>query len=70
MQNTEGAEFIEGLDLDKVDVIIQKGQEKLVEAYSAFVDVWGLFPSSLEKTLRDKGIKDLYITGLGTDVSF
>jgi len=46
-------------------VIVKKGQEKLVEAYSAFQDVWGLFSSELEKTLIDAGITDVFIVGLG-----
>lgn len=47
-------------------MIVKKGQEKLVEAYSAFQDVWGLFSSELEKTLIDVGITDVFIVGLGT----
>lgn len=69
MQGSEGAEFVEGLGMDKVDVIISKGQDKTLESYSAFVDVWELFPTKLEQSLRDRKITDLYITGLGITIS-
>jgi len=66
VQGTQGADFVEGLELDRVDLFIEKGQEKLVESYSAFTDPWGLFPSSLGDTLKDRGITDLFVVGLGT----
>jgi nicotinamidase-related amidase len=65
VQGTEGAQFVEGLELGGVDVFIEKGQEKLVESYSAFTDPWGLFPSKLEEELKDRGITDLFVVGLG-----
>ena len=65
MQGTEGAEFVEGLELEGVDLVIEKGQEKLVESYSAFMDPWGLFPSKLEESLKEKGITHLFVVGLG-----
>lgn len=36
-----------------------------MEAYSAFTDTWGLFPSKLEESLNEAGIKDVYVVGLG-----
>jgi nicotinamidase-related amidase len=65
VQGTEGAAFVDGLDVEKFHFVIEKGQETLVEAYSAFTDTWGLFPSKLEKSLNEAGIKDLYVVGLG-----
>ena len=65
MQGTEGAEFVEGLELEGVELVIEKGQEKLVESYSAFTDPWELFPSKLEEVLKEKGITHLFVVGLG-----
>jgi nicotinamidase/pyrazinamidase len=65
VQNTPGADFVEGLDLREVKVFIEKGQEKLVESYSAFTDPWGLFPSKLEEALLEGGIKRVFVVGLG-----
>jgi nicotinamidase-related amidase len=56
---------VEGLDIGKFDLVIEKGQEQLVEAYSAFTDTWGLFPSKLEESLNEAGITDVYVVGLG-----
>jgi nicotinamidase-related amidase len=66
VRGTEGADFVSDLDIACIDLIIEKGQEKLVESYSAFEDPWGLFPSTLEQSLRDAGIKHVVVTGLGT----
>ena len=44
MQGTEGAAFVDGLDVEKFHFVIEKGQETLVEAYSAFTDTWGVIP--------------------------
>ena len=57
---------MDNLKVDKIDVHILKGQEKLVESYSAFIDPWGLFPSKLEQSLKDAGITDVFIVGLGS----
>ena len=51
--------------MEKIDIQILKGQEKLVESYSAFIDPWGLFPSKLEESLNEAGITDLFVVGLG-----
>ena len=66
MKETAGADFVTGLETDKVDLVIHKGQDKLIESYSAFEDPWGLCPSELEKTLREHGITHVFVTGLGT----
>ena len=56
---------MDNLEVDKIDVHILKGQEKLVESYSAFIDPWELFPSKLEQSLTDAGVTDVFVVGLG-----
>ena len=56
---------MDNLEVDKIDVHMLKGQEKLVESYSAFIDPWELFPSKLEQSLTDAGITDVFVVGLG-----
>lgn len=56
---------MEGLEVDKIDKHILKGQERLIESYSAFKDPWGLCPSTMEDILQEKGIKTLFVVGLG-----
>jgi nicotinamidase-related amidase len=70
VQDTPGAEFVDGLDLSGVDVVIEKGQESLVESYSPFNDPWGLFPSKLGDVLVEKGITDVFVVGLGIHPDF
>jgi len=66
VQGSKGWEFVDELDLSPVTLYIEKGQEKLVEAYSAFNDPWGLFPSKLEQALTEAGITDVFVVGLGS----
>jgi nicotinamidase-related amidase len=69
VQGTRGAELLPELHVSKVDCIIEKGQDKRVEMYSAFADP---FPSpcsqsNLADTLHKAGITDVYVAGLAAD---
>ena len=61
VQGTEGAELHPALDRERVDVILDKGQDPGTEGYSAF-DATGL-----ADTLRARGIDRLTVVGLATD---
>jgi len=61
VQNTIGAKFAESLDLPNSMIVISKGDSPLKEAYSAFEGT-GLF-----ETLKDLGVKIIYVAGLATD---
>jgi len=58
---TPGAELHWGLDRSKVDVVLDKGQARDSQGYSAFQD------TLLEQLLRDRGVDRLYVAGLATD---
>lgn len=60
--NTPGAELHPALDRDRIDVVLDKGQHPGREGYSAFED------TGLEDLLRERGIRDVHITGLALDV--
>lgn len=72
---TKSAEFIPGLALDVVDIIINKAEDKDEEAYSAFDEYAELedpvdgsvLIESLEEFLADEGIDTVYVCGLATD---
>lgn len=69
VQGTPGAELLPELDVSKVDRVVEKGQDKRVEMYSAFADP---FPSpcaqsDLADTLKSAGITDVYVAGLAAD---
>lgn len=70
MQGTKGSELLPELDISQVDRIVEKGQDKRVEMYSAFADPFTnpcVVKSGLAKTLHDAGITDVYIVGLAAD---
>lgn len=70
MQGTKGAELIHELDMSKIDKVVEKGQVKEVEMYSAFYDPLEkprVSDSGLAGVLREKGVTDVYCVGLAFD---
>ncbi|KAF1943835.1 Isochorismatase hydrolase [Clathrospora elynae] len=70
VQGTKGAELLSELDVSNVDHIIEKGQDKRVEMYSAFADPFTspcVAESGLADMLRGAGITDVYVVGLAAD---
>ena len=70
VQGTEGSELLPELDVSKVDGIIEKGQDKRVEMYSAFADPFTnpcVSQSGLAEKLWQAGITDVFIAGLAAD---
>jgi nicotinamidase-related amidase len=70
VQGTKGAELLPELDVGKVDHIVEKGQDKRVEMYSAFADPFRnpcVAKSNLAKTLQDAAITDVFVVGLAAD---
>lgn len=70
VQGTTGAELVPELDVDKVDGIIEKGQNENVEMYSPFFDPFQTprgCDSGLSKMLKDKNITDVFVVGLAAD---
>ena len=58
---TPGAELHPALARECIDVVIDKGQDRDTEGYSAFDG------THLERILRDRGIDEVTICGLATD---
>lgn len=50
------------------DTVVQKGTNKYVDAYSAFMDNTQTLKTPLDDALQAKGITTLYIAGIATDV--
>jgi nicotinamidase-related amidase len=70
IQNTPGAELVPELDVKKVDKVVEKGQRKEVEMYSAFYDPLEkprVSDSGLAGVLKEKGVTDVYVVGLAAD---
>src|SRR5579859_2188035 len=63
IQNSRGAEFHPGLETAKIQETFLKGTYNRDDGYSAFEAT----SNDLEKYLREKGVMELYVTGIATD---
>ena len=61
VQGTEGAELHPALDVSKVHVVVDKGQDRDTEGYSGFEG------TDLASLLRERGIDRVTVVGLATD---
>src|SRR5439155_10828636 len=61
VQGTEGAELHPGLVRERVDVVVDKGQDRAAEGYSGFE------ATALEELLRSRGVDQVTIGGIATD---
>ncbi len=62
VQGTEGAELHPALDRERVDVVLDKGQDRETEGYSAFER------PDLSRLLGERGIDSVYLAGLATNI--
>ncbi|KAJ7459435.1 Isochorismatase-like protein [Mycena galericulata] len=70
VQGTPGAKLVPELDIGKIDKIIEKGQDKRVEMYSAFAAPFENPPfarSELAGYLKGNGVEKVYVVGLAMD---
>ncbi|NOL52178.1 nicotinamidase [Pelistega suis] len=72
VQGSHGAALAQGIDWDKMDLILRKGCRVDVDSYSAFQENYGPDgerPSTgLAGYLKERGITSVYIAGLARDV--
>ncbi|KAK8166573.1 Isochorismatase-like protein [Phyllosticta citrichinensis] len=70
VQRTPGAELLPDLDAAALDAVVEKGQDDRVEMYSAFADPFRapcVAKSALEELLKERGVTDVFVTGLAMD---
>ena len=74
VQDTKGSEFVDGLNLEQVDVSIKKGSDAGVEMYSAFADSFGNLTAGqggvshdLAEIFKKNAISDVYVVGVAGD---
>nr|GAT47427.1 predicted protein [Mycena chlorophos] len=70
VQGTPGAELVPELDLARIDKIVEKGQDKRVEMYSAFYDPFVnpcVSVSELRGYLKEQKVTKAYVVGLAMD---
>lgn len=70
VQGTDGAKLVPELDKSLLDEVIEKGQTREVEMYSAFYDPFEqprVADSGLSGRLKQAGVTDVYVVGLAGD---
>ncbi len=67
MQNSEGAQLHPLLNQKAIAAVFHKGENPLVDSYSAFFDNGSRQKTTLDDWLRDHEIDELIIMGLATD---
>jgi nicotinamidase/pyrazinamidase len=67
VQGTKGAEFVKGLDLNRVDKVVQKGTDPKIDSYSGFFDNGHKKATELDAYLKSKKVDEVVVLGLATD---
>jgi nicotinamidase/pyrazinamidase len=67
VENTKGSEFVDGLNISKIDKIFKKGTDKEIDSYSAFFDNGRKKATGLSTYLGGRMIDEVYVMGLATD---
>ncbi|MBC7181708.1 MAG: bifunctional nicotinamidase/pyrazinamidase [Roseovarius sp.] len=67
VQGSHGAEFHDGLNTARADLILRKGFNPAIDSYSAFFENDRTTPTGLHGYLQTRGITDLTMVGLATD---
>lgn len=67
VQNSPGADLVDGLDLGSIEFIQEKGQQQELEFYSAFRDITKRYETGLREYLSSKEIKTVYVVGIALD---
>jgi nicotinamidase/pyrazinamidase len=67
IEGSEGARFADSLDHHRIDHIIRKGSNPLVDSYSGFHDNGHRQSTGLADLLRKNDVSHVYLVGLATD---
>jgi nicotinamidase/pyrazinamidase len=67
VQGTPDADLHRDLKVPHAELILRKGYRRQVDSYSAFYEADGKTPTGLVGYLRDRGLKQVFLTGLATD---
>lgn len=67
VEETEGAEFADALEVQKIDKIFSKGTRPEIDSYSGFHDNGRLHSTGLADWLRGEDVTEVAICGLATD---
>ncbi|MFW5875926.1 MAG: bifunctional nicotinamidase/pyrazinamidase [Myxococcota bacterium] len=68
IRESEGAEFVEGLDIERIDRVFRKGTDPEIDSYSGFFDNGHEKKTGLGDWLKEREVTDVYLVGVATDV--
>ena len=67
IQNSKGAEFVEGLETGQITKLFFKGTDKNIDSYSTFFDNAQQKSTGLDDYLKAMSIEEITVMGLATD---
>ena len=67
VQNTPGADFVEGLNTERFSAVIRKGTDPTVDSYSGFADNGNRIRTGLAGLLQERGVTEVFVCGVATD---
>ncbi len=67
VEGTFGSEFVEGLEVGRLDKIIRKGTDPKIDSYSGFFDNGRKKETELQDYLKSQNVTEVYVIGLATD---
>jgi len=67
VQGTDGAEFSNSLDVERITKVFRKGTDSLIDSYSGFHDNGHRKATGLGDWLRAQDIQEVTVCGLATD---
>jgi nicotinamidase/pyrazinamidase len=67
VQNTDGAKLVDGLPTTKINKIIHKGTNPLIDSYSIFFDNARRQKTDLDDYLKSKSVSEIFLLGVATD---
>ena len=68
VQGSSGADFPVTLNMNRTETIFRKGTDSEIDSYSGFYDNRHLKSTGLAGYLRDKNVKEIYISGLAGEI--
>ena len=67
IQHTPGADFHPGLERSRIDLIVRKGQDPMLDSYSGFFDNGHMKATGLADYLKTQCVSRIVVLGLATD---
>lgn len=67
VENTPGAALAADLDRSRIEKVVKKGTDPLLDSYSGFYDNGHLRSTGLSEYLRERHVDAIYLVGLATD---